>query len=147
MLGVSKVEELQSGMERAHALRGAYIPRQPKERKPYQWQRKAKKVSMRFELILGGAVRKYPDGREVCQDSAGGREEYLRRLNVMIRRQNHICCLCPDSMNSYNATFEHRCPRGMAGSRRDDRIEDENGNPMNGAAHWVCNSDKGSKRI
>jgi hypothetical protein len=126
---------------------GAFNPIRPKEHKPYRWKPKAKGESQHYELIMDGAVRKYPDGREVCQNNVAGRAEYGRRLNVMIRRQNWICCLCPDTMNSYNATFEHRCPRGMAASRRDDRIEDENGNPINGAAHWQCNGEKGSKRI
>jgi hypothetical protein len=65
----------------------------------------------------------------------------------MLQRQGFKCCLCSDPLNSYNATFEHRCPRGFAGARRDDRIEDENGNPINGAAHWQCNAEKGSRRI
>ena len=128
-------------------MSSAYIPRAPKERRAYQWKRKSKKASMRFDLILDGAVRKYPDGREVCQDNAAGREEYKRRLHVMLQRQGFKCCPCPESLSFYNATFEHRCPRGLAGARRDDRIENENGEPMNGAAHWHCNVEKGSKRI
>ena len=55
-----------------------------------------------------------------------------------MRRRQHF--------RSYNATFEHRNPRGMAAARRDDRIEDE-GIQMNGAAHWKCNVEKGSKRL
>lgn len=128
-------------------LNSAYIPRRPSQSRPYHWKPKAKKKSLKFDLILDGAVIKYPDGREVCQANAAGRNEYNRRLNVMLAAQNFICCLCGDSLSTYNATFEHRCPRGMAGSRRDDRIEDEKGNPKNGAAHWNCNSEKGSKRI
>jgi hypothetical protein len=34
----------------------------------------------------------------------------------------------------------------MGGSTRDDRIE-KDGQPYNGAAHWKCNNEKGSKRI
>jgi hypothetical protein len=141
------VAEVRAAVERKKPVSGAFNPTRPKERKPYRWKSRAKGPSQHYELILDGAVRKYKDHREVCQDSAAGRVEYSRRLNVMIRRQNWICCLCPDSMNSYNATFEHRNPRGMAAARRDDRIEDENGNPMNGAAHWKCNGEKGSKRV
>lgn len=128
-------------------MSGAYIPRAPKERRQYFWKPKAKKASLKFELICDGGVRKYPDGREICQANYEGRQEYQRRLSVMLQRQGFKCCLCGDPMNSYNATFEHRCPRGLAGARRDDRIEDEQGQPMNGAAHWQCNVEKGSKRI
>ena len=128
-------------------MSGAYIPKPPKEKRPYFWKPKAKKQSLRFELICNGGVRRYPDGREVCQANYEGRQEYARRLHIMIRRQNYKCCLCGSEINTYNATFEHRCPRGLAGSRRDDRIEDDQGNAMNGAAHWTCNVEKGSKRI
>lgn len=126
----------------------AYTPKPPKENlRAYRWKPKAKKESLKYELILDGAVRKYPDGREVCQANYDGRQEYNSRLNIMLRRQNYRCCLCGDPMNTYNATFEHRCPRGHGGSRRDDRIVDDNGQDMNGAAHWKCNVEKGSKRI
>jgi len=124
----------------------AYQPKPPKERKPYQWRRKPKKESLRYDLILNGAVRVYPDGREVCQDNAAGRDEYKRRLHLLLQRQGFKCCLCGESLNTYNSTFEHRCPRGLAGATRDDRIEDVQGNPMNGAAHWSCNSEAGSSR-
>ena len=125
----------------------AYRPKPLTEKRDYRWKKKPKKESLKFDLLMNGGVRKYPDGREVCQDNQAGRVEYKRRVNVMLQRQNFKCCLCSDPINSYNATFEHRCPRGMAGARRDDRIEDENGLPMNGAAHWQCNVEKGSKRI
>lgn len=52
---------------------------------------------------------------------------------------------------AFSATFEHTNGgkgggKGMGGSRTDDRIEDENGNWLNGASHWICNSNMGSKR-
>ena len=128
-------------------LANSYNPKPPREAKPYRWAPKAKKASLKYTLILNGAVRQYPDGREVCQANAAGKVEYARRLQVMLQRQGWACCLCHDPMNSYNATFEHRCPRGIGAARRDDRIEDANGQPMNGAAHWKCNVEKGSKRI
>lgn len=126
-------------------MNSSYNPKPPRER--YQWKPKAKPESLKFELIMGGAVRVYPDGREVCQASLSGRGEYNRRLRILITRQHGLCCLCNRPMGFYNATFEHRCPRGMAGARRDDRIEDSEGKEMNGAAHWQCNGEKGSKRI
>jgi hypothetical protein len=102
---------------------------------------------LRFELILGGAVRVYKDAlgnvtREVCQDNAAGYREYKRRVEVMVRRQNFKCCLCPDPLRFADATFEHQRRRGMGAAFRDDRIE-KDGKPYNGAAHWVCNSEKG----
>ena len=147
MLDLPKVQTLQSGLAGENTLMRAYIQKPPKERNAYQWKRKPKRESLRFDLIIGGAVRVYPDGREVCQDNSAGRVEYKRRVHIMLQRQGFKCCLCEEAMNSYNATFEHRCPRGLAGARRDDRIEDGQGNPMNGAAHWTCNVEKGSKRL
>jgi hypothetical protein len=100
-------------------------------------------VSQHFELILDGAVRRYRDGREVCVDSPAGWREYKRRVEVMVLRQNHRCCLCNRKLGVSNATFEHQRRRGMGAAWRDDRIVDEVGSPKNGAAHWVCNSEKG----
>lgn len=99
--------------------------------------------SLRYELILAGAVRRYPDGREVCADSKPGRTEYHRRLKVMLQRQNHRCGLCWRPLALMNATFEHARRRGMGAAFRDDRIENADGVWVNSAAHWVCNSEKG----
>jgi len=49
-------------------------------------------------------------------------------------------------MSVEQATFEHSAGRGFNSSHRDDRIVDEEGNEMNGAAHWDCNGAKGSRR-
>jgi hypothetical protein len=118
--------------------------RRPIPRSPYRWQPEAKGPSLRYDLILDGAVRKYKDGREVCQDSYAGRREYLRRLDLMLSRQHYICCLCPERIRSqYDATFEHQRRRGMHAAFRDDRIYNERGEWMNGASHWICNSEKG----
>jgi hypothetical protein len=62
----------------------------------------------------------------------------------MLSRQHYICCLCPERIRSqYDATFEHQRRRGMHAAFRDDRIYNERGEWMNGAAHWVCNGEKG----
>lgn len=66
----------------------------PIPRHLYRWLPKEKPPSLRYELLLDGAVRRYPDGREVCQDSFPGRREYLRRLEIMLSRQMRMCCLC-----------------------------------------------------
>ncbi len=120
------------------------IRRRPLPRSPYRWAPEPKGPSLRYELICNGAVRKYPDGREVCQDSLAGRREYLRRLEIMCRRQSWICCLCPERLHGLqDSTFEHQRRRGMHAAFRDDRIYNERGEQMNGAAHWNCNVLKG----
>lgn len=118
------------------------IRRRPIPKSNYAWSPSPKGPSLRFELILNGAVRRYPDGREVCQDNPQGRREYSRRVEKMVRRQNFICCLCPDRLYFADATFEHQRRRGMGAAFRDDRIE-KDGQDWNGAAHWICNSEKG----
>ncbi len=99
--------------------------------------------SQHYETILNGAVLRYRDGREVCQDSPAGWREYKRRVSVMLQRQNYRCCLCKGRLSLADATFEHQRRRGMGAAWRDDRILDSEGNPINGAAHWVCNVVKG----
>ena len=112
-------------------------------RRPLLRTRVFPEVSQHYELILDGAVRRYSDGREVCCDNASGWREYKRRVQVMVQRQGYRCCLCPDRIAVSRATFEHQRRRGMAAAFRDDRIEDAKGNPINGAAHWICNREKG----
>jgi hypothetical protein len=123
--------------------------RRPIPRQPYRWSPEPKGPSLRFDLILEGAVRVYKDAlgkvlREVCQDSAAGHKEYNRRLDIMLTRQHWQCCLCTDRIRTRSdATFEHQRRRGMGAAFRDDRIYNERGEWMNGAAHWVCNGEKG----
>jgi hypothetical protein len=120
------------------------IRRRPIPRSPYRWQPEAKPPSLRYELILNDAVRRYADGREVCQDSPAGRREYNRRLEIMLSRQGHMCCLCEKRICTLqDATFEHQRRRGLGGAFRDDRCYNSRGEWMNGASHWVCNSEKG----
>lgn len=90
----------------------------------------------------------YPEGpgkREVCGKGAAGRREYRHRLQLMHERQDGLCCLCALPLRLEEAVFEHQRPKGMGGAFTDDRIEVD-GVPINGAAHWNCNSSKGSKR-
>lgn len=123
--------------------------RRPIPRQPYHWQPEPKGPSLRFDLILDGAVRVYKDAlgkvlREVCQDSPAGHKEYTRRLDIMLTRQHWQCSLCTDRIRTRSdATFEHQRRRGMGAAFRDDRIYNECGEWMNGAAHWVCNGEKG----
>jgi hypothetical protein len=107
-------------------------------------------------VAIGEAFKTYPDGREVCftQGRVGiykGRREYQDRIYAMCKRQNFVCCLygicptCPGDMAFVEATFEHENGRGAG--KRDDRIELPDGRWINGAAHYTCNTWKGSRRI
>jgi hypothetical protein len=111
-------------------------------RRPILSSRPKPEHSLRYETILDGAVRVYPDGREVCVDSKRGWEEYKRRVKVMVERQGRRCCDCGRPLALGNATFEHQRRRGMGAAWRDDRIF-KDGQEWNGAAHWVCNSVRG----
>lgn len=105
---------------------------------------------------LPEAFKTCADGREICynigsvRQSLAGRNEYRRRIDAMLERQKGICCLhgyapdCPGFLADEDATFEHE--NGRADGRRDDRLE-VNGKWINGAAHWLCNQWKGSRRI
>lgn len=98
-------------------------------------------------LILDGAVRKFPDGREVCLKSADGKREYRNRTLDMRTRQHSLCGLCGHWMTEEETTFEHDIPRGFNGAWRDDRIVNDKGQMMNCAAHKLCNGAKGSRRL
>lgn len=112
-------------------------------RRPIPRSRSYPEVSQHYEIILNGAVRRYrEDGREVCQENPAGFREYKRRVEVMVERQGRRCCLCNRRLSPGNATFEHQRRRGMHAAFRDDRIE-KDGEEWNGAAHWICNSEKG----
>lgn len=120
------------------------IRRRPIPRSAYSWSRGTKPVnSLRYSTILGGAAIEFPDGRQICQPNAAGWREYARRVEEMVRRQEFRCCLCNRRLTIKDATFEHQRRRGMGAAFRDDRIEDQAGNWVNGAAHWVCNIEKG----
>jgi len=119
------------------------IRRRPIPRSAYNWKPEPKGPSLRYELVLDGAVRKYPDGREVCQDSPSGWREYKRRVELMLQLQNYRCCLCEKRLALTDVTFEHQRRRGMHAAFRDDRVFNERGEKINGVAHWTCNSEKG----
>ena len=98
-------------------------------------------------------VRVFKDGREACNLLIkAGKDEYARRIREMWERQGKMCCLygrvegCPGKLALAEATFEHEAGRGHGGGHRDDRIL-VNGKYINGAAHFICNSKKGSVRI
>jgi hypothetical protein len=126
-----------------------------RSRKPIRRRRKVKKSSLRYEVILGGAVRVYPDGREVCQDNAPGQLFYRLRTIDMADRQLWRCgfedvgeCKLPGRMMlgtqglDSSATFEHANKRGAG--KQNDSIAPET---KNCAVHSICNSAVGSRRV
>jgi hypothetical protein len=112
-------------------------------RRPIPRSRDYPTESLRYETIMDGAVRVYPEGREVCDTKTRfGNEEYRRRVKLMWERQGRRCCDCGRPMALLNATFEHQRRRGMGAAWRDDRITKDN-EDFNGAAHWLCNGVRG----
>lgn len=93
-----------------------------------------------------GSAQIFPDKREICTDTPQGRALYTSRIEQMVKRQNYRCCIGGEPMTVDKADFEHETGRGMGGGHRDDRIADEDGKPINGAACRAHNSAKGSKR-
>lgn len=92
-----------------------------------------------------GAVRTMKDGREVCQQQTkAGADEYKLRRMIMRHRQKCLCALCGLWMSEEETTFDHE--RGRGGGKRDDRIEID-GKWHNAAVHWLCNGDKGSRKV
>lgn len=98
------------------------------------------KPSLRYTLICDGAVRQYPNQREVCCNIPKGLIEYKRRRDEMYERDRGVCCLCGLFILPSDCTFEHTGGRGSNGHRRDDRTE------FNGVAHLACNIKQGSRR-
>lgn len=117
--------------------------RRPIRRSAYSWVAKAKGPSLRYEIILSGAAIEFPDDRQVCQPNALGQRLYANRVREMVQRQNFRCSLCGKRLALSEATFEHARRRGWHGFKRDDRIIDAEGNWLNSAAHWLCNSERG----
>ena len=124
-----------------------------RSQKPIRKRRKVRLKSMKHDVI-DGTYQKWPDGREVCLSNSAGDCEYRARLREMADRQEWKCgipsCkffhILMHMMNDgtwFSATFQHGDGRGLGGARRDDRID----HPGNCAAHWICNSEAGSKRL
>lgn len=96
------------------------------------------------------------DGREILNPATDeGRGEKAWRVFLMWVRQGGLCCFkdqpfCPGRLKLEDATFEHENKRGAG--KHDSRLAifDEEGNfvrHQNGAAHLLCNSIVGSRRL
>lgn len=110
-----------------------------------------------FPKPVKPAFKVCDDGREIClttgsHRTAEGVAEYKLRIRLMWERQKGVCCLyrfihcCSGRLDLREATFEHEDGRGGVRGR-DDRIILPSGQWVNGAAHLLCNSVKGSRRI
>jgi hypothetical protein len=117
-----------------------------RSQKPIRKHRKVKKSSLRYKYILPG-LRQYPDGRQVCEENAAGREIYKFRTEQMALRQDGKCAACGLPMVPKDTTFDHERPRGMGAAFRDDKLWDFDGSPMNRATHGWCNAKRGSRRL
>jgi len=135
--------------------RGGYIKRKPPRKKieriPLALRRPGEVKKER------PAIKVMKDGREICDlTTKAGADEYHNRKWKMRTRQGDRCCLekvipeCPGFLPKCDTSFEHEL--GRTGGKRDDRIERPNPKTgemewINGAAHFWCNSRKGSKKI
>ena len=80
----------------------------------------------------------HPDGYRYRLSKAEMEKVLLRK----VQEQNELCSICGLALTDMNDVVpDHKSPRGMNGARRDDRAENI------GAAHGLCNLDKGSKRL
>ena len=87
------------------------------------------------------AVKVFRDGREKCNLLCkAGRDEYERRKRKSWEDQKGICAICHLRLNWADTTADHKNIRGMGGGSRDDRQANL------AAVHWVCNTQRGSKR-
>jgi hypothetical protein len=102
------------------------------------------------------AVKVMKDGREVCDLlTKQGRDEYVRRVDVMFVRQDKRCGLmisheCMDRSGKWPRNmicFGHPFSRGFSGGKRDDRIEIDGKPTMARALCPFCNTMQASRPI
>jgi hypothetical protein len=114
--------------------------------KPIRKGKKVKAVPRKEATEWGWRVGK----KEICDThTEKGRAEYRRRTLQMATDQEWVCgCGCNRYMSLIPGpdfvTFGHT--RGRGAGKRDDRIVDEFGNPMNRAERWDCNGRQGSPK-
>lgn len=86
--------------------------------------------------------RVFADGRtKINQLTKEGRDLYQHRKRVAWEAQGRLCSICHKPLTWADSTVDHVNPRGMGGGKIDDRQENI------AAAHALCNSQKGGKRI
>jgi hypothetical protein len=101
-------------------------------------------VGSRWEKVNDGITRirdehaDHPDGYRYRYSRAAMRKLLLRK----VYEQCDLCSICGETMNDISEIVpDHKNPRGAGGGRRDDRPENI------GAAHAICNRNKGSSRL
>lgn len=105
--------------------------------------RKERKRGSKWETVRPGVRRIKDEHADHCD---GYRYKYSpaemrKTLDRKIEDQGGICALCNEPMLVYcDIAPDHILPKGMNGSRSDDRSENIQ------ATHSRCNNDKGSKR-
>lgn len=95
-----------------------------------------------WTLIAPGIYRiedvHHPRGYRIRRSKAAMRTLLL----IQTRKQKGQCCICRvEFIDITDIVPEHRDPRGAGGAWRDDHEDNI------GAAHSLCNMEKGSKRI
>jgi hypothetical protein len=106
-----------------------------------------KKVSpyaSKWETVRPGIRRirdehsRHPDGYRYRLSKSEMEKVVLKNITL----QHGLCSICDQPLTDMNDVVpDHKEPRGMGGSWRDDRAENI------GAAHSLCNQRKGSQRI
>src|ERR1700735_2769172 len=91
-----------------------------RSQKPIRKRRKVKKSSLRYEVIFG-AIRRYPDGREVFQNNGKGIAERLRRKMELLLGESK-CEACGAHVNDEESELSHRTGKGIGGSKEDSRM-------------------------
>jgi hypothetical protein len=79
--------------------------------------------------------------REILGKSRKDKEEYRRRRECAWDVYRGICILCEQFVPLEQATTEHIIPKGMGGSKHDDRQENL------AVSHWFGNTARGSMDI
>jgi len=107
---------------------GFALPKTTKSKRPAQGMKRTsmkrsasplKRAAMKKKHVGGEppAVRKLPDGREICNLDA-----WLDRRVAVWRRDGKRCMFCGKSLDLKAAEIDHIIKRGLGGGTRDDRM-------------------------
>jgi hypothetical protein len=104
----------------------------------------SQKKHSKWETVRPGVRRirdehsRHPDGYRYRLSKSEMEKVVLKNISL----QHGLCSICDQPLTDMNDVVpDHKEPRGMGGSWRDDRAENI------GAAHSLCNQRKGSQRI
>ncbi len=92
-----------------------------------------RKIKVKFrKKKTASTVRYMSDGRELVVKGAVGRQERIRRQDIVLVRQNGLCWVCREPLPLSQVEMVRH------GGERDDRIEDEYGRAISMAVHRKC---------